>query len=84
MQGKPDYSGLCNVGECMSEDLRRAGDYAFAGGMSQLVDAVRNQAARLEAYEAALKYIWDRCGPHDQIPPCLDAAERARKALEGK
>lgn len=40
--------------------------------------------ARLEAYEAALKYIWDRCGPHDHIPPCLDAAECARKALESK
>lgn len=86
MQGKPDYSGLCNVGECMTEDLRRAGDYAFAGGMSQLVEAVRAQAARLATYEAALREIaaienQDNGGDWDEIE---QARIIARKALETK
>lgn len=37
--------------------------------------------ARLWKMEEALRYIWDRCGPHTEIPPCRDAAERARAAL---
>jgi monoamine oxidase len=53
----PKITGLVNVGECMADDLRRAGDYAFAGGMSNLVEAVKEQAARLATYEAALREI---------------------------
>lgn len=83
MQGKPDYSGLCNVGECMTEDLRRAGDHAFAGGMSQLVEAIKDQADRLASYEAALREIAAFEGLLTQ-GMAQETINIARKALEDK
>lgn len=37
-----------------------------------------------ERLRTALKYVWDRCGPHTEIEPCRDAAEAAMRALGEK